>query len=273
MISGSRNLAYLSRGMRTYGSRPIIERARGRWEFEFIFKGRARPTGVECAILEEGKPRVYVFHPDSPHGWTDDDDGVSEVFVVQFNEVPEELDERISPTKPIMLILGDADRRRMAARLQDVWNDAGIRSVRTSLKLHQLLLDMVMLVVGEQEVGGGRTGPADKISRAIHWFEENIGEQPTVEDAARAVGVSAAHLRRLFASAGRPSPQAELTRIRMEAAQRCLVAGWKQEAISQFLGFSEVSAFARAFRNDCGSAPRRWLKENQRRGGEVGGVD
>jgi AraC-like DNA-binding protein len=266
-------LAYLSRGMRTYGSRPIIEWARGRWEFEFIFKGRARPTGVEYPLLVVNKPRVYVFHPDSPHGWTDDEDGVSEVFVVQFHEVPEELAERISPTKPILLILEDADRRRMAARLQEVWDEAGTNSVRTSLRLHQLLVDMVLLVVGNQEGGGVRSDPTDKISRAIHWFEENIGEQPTVEDAARAVGVSAAHLRRLFAGSGRPSPQAELTRIRMEAAQRCLIAGWKQEAISQFLGFSEVSAFARAFRNDCGSAPRRWLRENQRRGGEVGGVD
>lgn len=259
MISGSKNLLYIARGVRTYGSKPVAGWPRGRWEFEFILKGRARPTGVQSPIPETAKPYLYISHPDSPHGWTDEQDGYSEIFVVQFQEVPPELAERADPTKPIMIELEESERRRFTARLEEVWESSQTSSAYASLKVQQLLVEMALLAVGRSGSGEQRSVPADKVFRALNWFEENIGENPSVEAAAEAVGVSAAHLRRLFVAAGKRSPQAELTRLRLEAAQRCLLAGWTQEAITQFLGFSEVSAFARAFRHGCGHPPRAWL--------------
>lgn len=263
MTSGSANLRYISRGMRTYGEKPVVAWPRGCWEFEFILKGRARPTGVECPATKANTPRLYVFHPDSPHGWTDEDHAYSEIFVIQFHQVPAELVATATPTKPILIELDDPDRRRVLARLDEVWEGSRSSSPRTSLKLHQLLVEMSLLAVGQQDDAPARSTPTDKVFRAINWFEEKLGENPTVEDAAKTVGVSAAHLRRLFAEAGRRSPQEELTRLRLDMAQRCLRAGWKQDAIAHFLGFSETSAFARAFRNDCGLPPGAWLANNK----------
>ncbi|HEY9248255.1 MAG TPA: helix-turn-helix domain-containing protein [Rariglobus sp.] len=68
-----------------------------------------------------------------------------------------------------------------------------------------------------------------------------------------------AHLRRLFAEEGRPSPQAELVRLRMDVAKRCLLDGWTQKAVAELLGFSEPSAFARAFRDFEGMPAGAWL--------------
>lgn len=263
MTSGSTNLRYISRGVRTYGEKPVVAWARGRWEFEFVLKGRARPTGVSCPIPSGNKPRLYVFHPESPHGWTDDENACSEIFVIQFHEVPAELADTVTPTEPILVELDDPGRRRVLARLDEVWNASRSSSPRTSLKLHQLLVEMALLAVGQSDDALARPTPTDKVFRAINWFEEKLGENPTVEDAANAVGVSAAHLRRLFAEAGRRSPQAELTRLRLDMAQRCLRAGWKQDAIAHYLGFSETSAFARAFRIDCGCPPGAWLARNK----------
>lgn len=263
MISGSKNLRYLSFGTRTYAEKPVIARARGWWEFEFIFNGRARPTGVDSSTPEGDKPRLYIFHPDSPHGWTDDDGGFSEIFVVHFSDVPDELKETIQPTKPIHVELDAANVRRMASRLQEVHNATIADDMLTSLKLHQLLVEMTILALGKKGDAHPPVEPADKVARAIHWLEENIGEGPSVEDAARAVGISAAHLRRLFSKAGIPSPQAELTRLRLAAAKRCLKEGWKQEKIAAFLGFSEASAFARAFRDASGQTPGGWLAQNR----------
>jgi transcriptional regulator GlxA family with amidase domain len=108
------------------------------------------------------------------------------------------------------------------------------------------------------DAASGRT--LDRVERALHWFEENIGENPATEDMARAAGVSLAHLRRLFAAAGKDSPKAECTRLRMALARRCLRDGWKLERIASYLGYSEASAFSRAFSESCGSSPREWLK-------------
>lgn len=267
MTSGLANLRYISRGVRTYGEKPIVVWARGRWEFEFVLKGRARPTGVSCPVTNENKPRLYIFHPECPHGWTDDEHACSEIFVIQFHEVPAELADTATPTEPILIELDDPGRRGILARLDEVWNASRSSSPHASLKLQQFLVEMALLAVGQSDDAFARPTPTDKVFRAINWFEENIGENPTIEDAAKAVGVSTVHLRRLFAERGLRSPHDELTRLRMEAAQRCLREGWTQEAVAQFLGYSEVSAFARAFRDTHGIPPRAWLDLDRKSGG------
>lgn len=259
MISGLRNLAYLSSGVRSYGARPVLTKPRGRWEFQFIFSGRARPTGVECEVPSGGAARLYVSHPDSPHGWTDESDGVSEVFVIQFFEVPDEMSGHVEPTKPIMVELDSSMKERMMRRLADARRASLIGDVRASLGLQQLLVELTALALSGLVDQAWKAGSSDRVARAMNWFEENLAGTPSVTGAARAAGVSVAHLRRLFAEAGRPSPQTELVRLRMDAAQRCLIEGWTQKAVADFLGFSEPGAFARAFRDWVGLPPGQWL--------------
>jgi len=266
MISGYKNLRYLAFGKRRYGPQPVLANTRWRWEFEFIFKGRARPTGVNAPTIKRETPRLYVFHPESPHGWTDEPDGISEIFVVQFQEVPDELKECVKPTKPIIIELNESTHQRFYNQLQELKESTAACNASTSLKLQQLLVDLAVLVVSQSSTDPGlRTNPADKVNRALLWFEENLGNHPSVEDAARSVNVSSAHLRRLFAEAGRPSPKMELARLQVKAAQRCLLEGWTQKAVADFLGFSETSTFARAFRDACGQPPGAWLIQYQQK--------
>lgn len=263
MISGSRNLAYISRGARTYGRKPIVARARGLWELAFVIAGRARPAGVDCRGTKSAGPRLYLSPPDSSHGWTDDADNVSEVFVLHFRDVPDELRDCVAPARPTLVELGGAEYRQLSAMLERVWGESATKSLVASLQVHQLMIQIARLVVTRLHVDGRSPISRDVVGRALNWMEENLGEGPDVEDAARAVGVSAPHLRRLFAAEGRPSPKTELTRLRIEAAQRCLRAKWKQEAIAQFLGYSDVSSFARVFRSVCNMPPGIWLARNQ----------
>lgn len=260
MISGLKNLGYLASGVRTYGEQPVLSRVRERWEFQFIFRGRARPTEVECGFSEGSGPRLYVSHPESPHGWTDDRGGISEVFVVQYLEVPDELIGQIKPTKPIVIDLDEAVAERMMRRCEEARRAVAAGDVQASLFFQRLLMELTTVALSRAVDQARKVDATDKVVRAMNWFEENVAGAPTVQDAARAVGLSAAHMRRLFAEAGRPSPQAELARLRMDAAKRCLVEGWEQKAVAELLGFSEPSAFARAFRDYEGVPPGKWVR-------------
>lgn len=264
MISGLKNLVYHSSGMREYGEKPILSRLRDRWEFQFIFRGGARPTGVECPDFEEEKPRLFVSHPLSPHGWTDERGGMSEVFVVQYLEAPDELAGQVEPAKPIIIDLDAAMLERMSRRREEARRAASAGDVRASMFFQRLLMELTTLALSRSVDQVKRVDVSDKIARAMNWFEENVAGSPTVEEAARAAGVSAAHLRRLFAEARRPSPQAELARLRMDAAKRCLLEGWSQKAVAELLGFSEPSAFARAFRDYEGTPPGAWTRGKRR---------
>lgn len=264
MISGLKNLAYISWGTRTYGEKPVLPRLRDRWEFQFIFEGRALPTEVTLLEMAEDKPRLYVSHPESPHGWTDEKGAISDIFVVQYKDIPDELEGRMEPRRPIVVDLDEAAVDRMRRRCEEAKRAMVAGDVRASLFFQRLLMELTTLALGRGEERASTVDAEDKIARAMNWFEENVAGVPTVEEAAKAAGVSAAHLRRLFAEAGRPSPQAELSRLRMEAAKRCLRDGWTQKAVAEFLGFSEPSAFARAFRDHEGVPPGGWLKKGRR---------
>ncbi len=263
MISGYKNLRYLAYGERRYGSQPIFGKMRNLWEFEFILSGNARPSGVSTQQLKDPKPRLYISHPHSEHGWADNINGISEVFVLHFYEIPEELENRIEPTKPLLIELDEATLKQFTPRFQGIKDSVSQSDALTSLSLISFLLELTQLALHHTPNLALRTDPLDKVSRALHWFQENLGRSPSVEDAARAVGVSSAHLRRLFADAEHPTPKSELARLQMEAAQRGLLEGWTQKAIAEFLGFSEPSTFARAFREICGLPPGAWLQQKQ----------
>lgn len=255
------NLAYIGRGTRAYGLRPVIGRARGYWEFEWIFSGRARPNPASSNITTEA-PYLCVSHPDSPHGWTDDAANVSEVAVLHFHRVPGELVALVKPAESRIQPLSESEHRQVSARLNEIWEMHRAGDGRLALKLMQILAEVTLLIMDRSTAPAMRLHKGDRVARALHWFEENIGENPSAEQVAEAVGVSLAHLRRLFAEAGQGSPRQEMARLRMQAAQRCLRAGWKLERIARYLGFSEASVLSRAFSGVCGESPRQWLVRN-----------
>lgn len=264
------NLAYLARGGRDYAARPVVGWARGVWELQWIFRGEAVPLRGDTRVEEGRAPRLFISHPGSRHGWTDTPGRHSEVFVVHARAVPAELAAGVKPAETLIVCLSEREHRAQAARLEELWELWRAGDVRLGLKLEQVLVEVALLVLGRRAPAAPVLSAGSRVERALHWFAENLAENPAVEDVARAAGVSAAHLRRLFAEAGRASPRAELARLRMEAARRCLAEGWKLERVAALLGFSEASAFSRAFSAECGCSPRQWRKreaEGRGRGG------
>jgi AraC-like DNA-binding protein len=260
MLTTADNLAYLGAGTRQYGLRPVLGRARGYWELQCIGSGAARPAREDGDFSSVPAPRLHVSHPDSAHGWTDDGAGVSTVWVVHAREIPVQLAAQVNPAQTLTLALDEQAHRALAARHAEARELARAGDPRLGPKIAQLLVEVALLALARSAPVAlpAPASPAERVERALHWFEENLAEAPDVADVARAAGVSAAHLRRLFAEAGRPSPRAELARLRMAAARRCLLAGWKLERVAAFLGFSEASAFSRAFTAECGRSPRAW---------------
>jgi len=74
--------------------------------------------------------------------------------------------------------------------------------------------------------------------------------------AAAAVLVSSSHLRSLFHVCLQVSPQAAFDQLRFQRALQMLTdTNHKLSTISDACGFSEVSAFSRAFKSKFGSPP------------------
>ena len=93
-------------------------------------------------------------------------------------------------------------------------------------------------------------------SRVRKIIERRSGDEAvTVEDIAGRLTVSAQHLRRLLREEGTSFREIKEEVLRDEAIASLVRGGETVEELSDRLGFSEPSAFRRAFRRWTGSSP------------------
>lgn len=90
----------------------------------------------------------------------------------------------------------------------------------------------------------------------------HLSSDGAVDDAAKAVGVSRQNLDRLIRQIRGCSSIRLLLRLRFEAAKRLMSeSDMKLDSIAPECGFSDASAFCRAFRTAHGCSPTKWREE------------
>lgn len=253
--AGRDNLRYLGGGTRFYGQHPVLARTRGVWEVEFVFSGAARPSGVADGLI--AGPRLHLARPESAHGWIDHTGGASEVWVLHFAMVPAELAAAMGGGERRVWALDAAAGRRFRAFGREMREARFWTRPEASARVTAILAEITTWVAGRQTTELAESNVGARVERCLHWYRERLTEAPGVAALARVAGCSGTHLRRLFAEAGRGTPHEEMARLRIEAAEQCLREGWSQAAVAEQLGFSEVSAFARAYRRVTGRPPGR----------------
>lgn len=101
----------------------------------------------------------------------------------------------------------------------------------------------------------------EAVLRATAFMRRAYARPITCEDAARAAGISTAHLHALFKQWLGVSPGRSLSEIRLERAKERLARGGEPIVeIALGVGFSEQSAFTRAFRRRFGESPAAYRR-------------
>lgn len=246
-------------GERHYGERPFPGYAREHWEFQAILSGNARITSEDRAAAC-ASPKIYISGPQSAHGWTDDPSGRSEILVLHFTDVPEAFHTWVALDGSMCLPLDAKGLRTLTF-------------VRTHLETHYrcprastgaavratlyLLLEIVLAARTAQEPSSTRRDRyhQEKIRQALHYYERNLWFDPSVDAVGAAIGLSASQMRRIFRSTLGLSPHKSFRQRRMQRATTLLRSGESVTAVAHALGFSEISAFSRAYRAWSGKPP------------------
>lgn len=96
----------------------------------------------------------------------------------------------------------------------------------------------------------------DRVSKALHFMEENIEQPLLLEKLARKVGVSARHLQDLFQASIGASPHEHYLALRLNAARRRVIETNLPFAdIAAATGFNSASAFSRCYKQSYGESP------------------
>jgi AraC-like DNA-binding protein len=116
------------------------------------------------------------------------------------------------------------------------------------------------------DLAPGRAAAPLQLCRAVDFLRRSFGQTIDNADVAAAAGVSAARLHVLFREWMNTSPGRYLLRLRLEHAREQLLGGRETIAeIALTAGFSEQSAFSRAFRRRFGDSPAAFRRSRLRR--------
>jgi len=163
------------------------------------------------------------------------------------------------------LLLANADRvRALGALLESEARLPGAGQLMAVEALAEALA--ITLVRADNLPRARRTARDPRIATAVSLMEERYADDLSVDDVARAAGLSRFHMSRLFREEVGESPYRFLQRTRIERAAELLGSGRHgvtEAALS--VGFRDLGRFARAFREHLGCAPSELLVRNGRR--------
>ena len=257
-------LTYVSTGPRDFGVRPIEPYRRSVWEFYAAVRGRVAPvlaSDAPAAPLAENV--LWLLPPGSTHGWR----GRATVAVFHFDHLPAQLAERAGQVGGLKVKINRTEARRigqLARELQPLfWAEdplLRLHAERGALELSILMLKKLLALPVAPDLS-----PEARVQAAERWFAANLPKHPGVDAIACHLGLSQAHLRRLFMTVRGVGPKAALEHIRIERAELLLAADdLKLDAVADAAGFASASVFIQAFRKARGVTPDAWRQSRVR---------
>jgi len=262
-------LRYCNAGPRDYAARRVYPTTRTAWEFEAAVSGRCAPLLPAPARAAMRSRTLWIFPPDSAHGWTSVTGEPCDIVVLQFPEVPEPVASLARREGYLAIPLNASDCRRLRVLAERGLQCMDRPDEHSHLHEQGILIELCLLAVrgrAARPLAPGERSAETVCDNALAWYAARLREAPSAEAVAAAVHVSPAHLRRLFHQCKGLSPQAALRRLRIRQAEDLLLAGLGQSAIAEACGFAGPAALSRAFRAVHGRPPGAWLRRLPKRG-------
>jgi len=269
-------LFYLNRGERDFCSDPIRPHAREAWAFHFTIAGKARMVVKGADGLREIPlvgPMLTITGPKCVHGYQGEPGEHCKVVIFHFNEVDYAIRAVINSGDYRNIRFPESDIPRIDALYERSLEGSKDYGVSLSPRNKTLISSVIHGIIGlelalfflrrlpQDELGPTPNYGEAKVAEALAWYEANLSQGRNIQDAARAVHISATHLRRLFHKVRGISPQQALTELQIERAKWLLRdLSVPIENIAESVGFGSASAFSRAFKAQIGVSPQNYRK-------------
>jgi AraC-like DNA-binding protein len=231
---------------------------------ELVLEGRRLPLVEQTYALSPAHERFTLEYPE---------DVTSRALNVYFSDdlvrdVAGGLAARSAlepgPSADVMAGISYGRMRPMGVWLRSALDRVRRASVaRESLVLDEAVADLLRAVLSTPDALAGRAVPPSerhelrrRIARTIDYLVANSDRTLSLAELSKVCGVSRFHFLRVFRDTVGSTPSRFLTGIRIERAKALLRTTERSVTdIALDVGFSEQSAFTRAFRRQVGASP------------------
>ncbi len=257
-------LRYLASGPRPFGDTPMPSHRRVNWEFLAVVRGKCAPLVDSTHPPAPVTDTLWLFPPDTPHGWIGEPAKPCRVVVIHFNAVPAALEDAAREHGFLSRPLNADDKQYLLelsrALKPHYWDPILASEIHTTKALMELSL--LFLEHAASNRTGQRSHKLKKVQAFEEWIREHLAKCPSITDGARAVGLSASQLRRLCLSVRQAGPTEILQRLRTERAMDLMAnQNAKLSVVAAECGFSSATNLCRAFKTQTGTTPATWRNE------------
>ena len=257
-------LRYMALGTRRFGLYPMHIHQRDNWEFFAVLRGKCGAIVTETDHPTLQQHHLWVFPPEVAHGWKGEGASRCKIAVFHFGNVPPLLEKITREHGFLECALMPNQIRRLSEIQAELRAPFGSVTEKSLMIFEKALLELSLIALSDTPFATDQSGvdyALEKVQECLSWYSEHMPAQPKLDQVAQAVNVSVRHLRRLFWQARRESPQAALTRLRLERAMGLLsLSNLKLDAIAKQCGFSSSSDFCRVFKIHRHVSPDAWRK-------------
>lgn len=257
-------LRYMANGPRDFHKKPVPPIPRLNWEFYLAITGSCAPVFPHTKSPEPKEKTLWVLPPHLTYGWRSKTGACNRV-VFHFGAVPDEISEPLSTRKYLAVPLTDKEIEEvlsLAASLKVHWEKPHQYS---HLYYERALIDLSLLALKDKIIKPQiplRNRDSERVERAIAWYLVNMTRNPTVEEVASIIHVSATHLRRQFKAVRGKNPHKVFRELQLRRATELLATTSDTlDLISSRCGFQNVTDFSRVFRKEMKTTPDNWRKK------------
>ena len=119
--------------------------------------------------------------------------------------------------------------------------------------IQEVCVNVTMAAESAQE--SYRVQPNDLVSAAVNYIDRNLLTLSSIEELCRELYVTKSHLHHLFVKHLHVTPKKYITTKRLAMAQREICFGGKPTEVYTKCGFTDYSAFYRAYKSHFGRPP------------------
>jgi AraC family transcriptional regulator len=241
---------------------------RPNWEFYAVVDGDLNmvENGAEPPPSSYFKHSLWISFPNSRHSWTAPPGKYCRILCFHFSEIPPLLLQSLDKTRPNRVSFRRQDVASLWAifdrLLPDYSNPTYASSLIFASGLSELTAFFLKRVPHLKGKAASAFDPAvHKVNAAIQVFRGNLSQRLSVAKVAELIGVSPAHLRKLFLDVYGRSTQEVFDELRMEMAKELLrESSFSLKEVAVRCGYGAYSQFYRAFNRHTGLTPMDWTK-------------
>lgn len=257
-------LRYVRVGERDFSKMPDVMQRRLNWEVFATFSGRCAPQFDPRRRPLTKDPNFWIIPLGLPYRWVcETDKCIRAVLHFAFVPLMVETAARKRGYLSCQLSIEESSRfRELAERCAAEFK----RPSQISPMIYELaLLEFSVMALSRNKPQRQYTVPniaTERTESALAYYQEHMPESLTLEQVAREIHVSPAHLRRHFTEVMQCSPKAAFTRLRLQRSKELLsTSSLTLDSVAEQCGFGSASDLCRTFRKAFGVTPDVWRRK------------